>query len=138
MSITIEDLVESIDGRIRELNGEIAPLQDARKALSPNGSPGRVTTATAKRGTAKPKGKRQVSAIEVLEAIQQGGDQAAVIARDLNAPVEVVRQHLRALEEAGQVRRSGQRRGTRWNSITDEDRIQERAAELASRSKRRK
>ena len=138
MSTTIEDLVESIDCRIRELNSEIASLQDARKALSSNSSPARATTATAKRRTAKPKGKRQVSATEVLEAIQQGSDQAAVIARDLNTSVEVVRPHLRALEEAGQVRRSGQRRGTRWNSITDEDRIRERAAELASRSKRRK
>jgi DNA-binding transcriptional ArsR family regulator len=138
MFTTIDDLVESIDGRIRELNGEIASLQDARKALGSNGSFGRTATATAKRRTARPKGKGRVSAIEVLESIQQGGDQVAVIARDLNAPVEVVRQHLRALEEAGQVRRSGQRRGTRWNAITDEDRIQERATELASRSKRGK
>jgi len=42
---------------------------------------------------------------------------------------------LRELESAGQVRRSGQRRGTRWHLITDEDRIAQRAAELASRSK---
>jgi len=42
---------------------------------------------------------------------------------------------LRELERTGQVRRSGQRRGTRWHLITDEDRIAQRAAELASRSK---
>jgi hypothetical protein len=42
---------------------------------------------------------------------------------------------LRELEAAGRVRRSGQRRGTRWHAITDEERIAERAAELAALSK---
>jgi len=41
---------------------------------------------------------------------------------------------LRELEAAGRVRRSGQRRSTRWHAITDEERIQKRAAELAGRS----
>ena len=43
---------------------------------------------------------------------------------------------LRELEAAGRIRRTGQRRSTRWHVITDEDRIRERAAELASRRKR--
>jgi hypothetical protein len=43
---------------------------------------------------------------------------------------------LRELEAAGRIRRTGQRRGTRWHAITDEDRIQARAAELAARRKR--
>jgi len=42
---------------------------------------------------------------------------------------------LRELEAAGRVRRSGRRRSTRWHPITDEERIQQRAAELAARSK---
>ena len=41
---------------------------------------------------------------------------------------------LRELVESQRVRRTGQRRATRWHAITDEDRIHERAAELASRS----
>ncbi|MGZ6597400.1 MAG: hypothetical protein ACXVFH_18775 [Solirubrobacteraceae bacterium] len=45
---------------------------------------------------------------------------------------------LRELEEARRVRRTGQRRATRWHAITDEDRIRERAAELASRSRSRR
>jgi len=44
---------------------------------------------------------------------------------------------LRDLETARRVRRTGERRATRWYAITDEDRIRERAAELESRSRRR-
>jgi CRP-like cAMP-binding protein len=43
---------------------------------------------------------------------------------------------LRELEAAGRVRRTGQRRGTRWHTFTDEDRIRERAAELEATRKR--
>jgi len=39
MSTTIEDLVRSIDDRIRELKGEIASLHDALQALSSSRSP---------------------------------------------------------------------------------------------------
>ena len=42
---------------------------------------------------------------------------------------------LRELESAGSVRRTGQRRGTRWFPYTDEDRIRERAAELEKQSR---
>ncbi|MFZ0975819.1 MAG: hypothetical protein WAN22_26585 [Solirubrobacteraceae bacterium] len=44
---------------------------------------------------------------------------------------------LRDLETGGRIRRTGQRRGTRWHAITDEDRIRERAAELEATRKRR-
>jgi len=43
---------------------------------------------------------------------------------------------LRELETAGRVRRTGQRRATRWHTITDEDRIRERAAELEATRRR--
>jgi hypothetical protein len=43
---------------------------------------------------------------------------------------------LRELEAAGRARRTGQRRGTRWHAITEEDRIAARAAELEKQSKR--
>jgi hypothetical protein len=45
---------------------------------------------------------------------------------------------LRELEAAGQVRRSGERRNTRWHVITDEDRIAARVAELERQSSRGK
>jgi shikimate 5-dehydrogenase len=43
---------------------------------------------------------------------------------------------LRELEAASRIRRTGQRRATRWHAITDEDRIRERAAELEATRKR--
>jgi hypothetical protein len=42
---------------------------------------------------------------------------------------------LRRLETDGQIRRTGIRRSTRWHAITDEDRIAQRAAQLARQSK---
>jgi hypothetical protein len=42
---------------------------------------------------------------------------------------------LRRLETDGQIRRTGVRRSTRWHVITDEDRIAQRAAQLASQSR---
>ena len=42
---------------------------------------------------------------------------------------------LRELEQAGRIRRTGQRRATRWHAITDQERIETRAAELAARRK---
>jgi hypothetical protein len=46
---------------------------------------------------------------------------------------------LRELEAAGEVRRTGERRGTRWHAVTDEDRIAARVAELErQRSRTRK
>jgi hypothetical protein len=44
---------------------------------------------------------------------------------------------LRVLEARGRVVRVGQRRGTRWRAITDEERIQQRAAELEALRVRR-
>jgi tRNA(Ser,Leu) C12 N-acetylase TAN1 len=61
-----------------------------------------------------------------------------VLAERTNGDRDQVLTLLRELEAAGRIRRSGQRRGTRWHAITDEDRIRERAAELASRSKQKR
>ena len=44
---------------------------------------------------------------------------------------------LRELENHNEIRRTGQRRGTRWHLITDEDRVTARAAEIAGQSRRR-
>ena len=43
---------------------------------------------------------------------------------------------LRQLEATGRIRRTGQRRSMRWHAITDEERIEKRAAELAALSKK--
>jgi predicted transcriptional regulator len=73
-----------------------------------------------------------------LEALlsENGGMTTSVLAKRVNGKREQILTALRELEAAGRVRRSGQRRATRWHTITDEERIEKRAAELAARSKK--
>jgi DNA-binding IclR family transcriptional regulator len=73
-----------------------------------------------------------------LEALlsENGGLTTSALAEQTKGDRDQVLTLLRELETAGRVRRSGQRRSTRWHAITDEDRIRERAADLAGRRKR--
>jgi hypothetical protein len=138
MSTTINDLVRSIDDRIRELKGEIASLHDALKALSSNSSPAPAPTRakrTRKRAS-RPAKAVPAATLEKLLADSDGLTTAA-LAKQANGDPAYVLRLLRELEAADRVRRTGERRGTRWHVITDEDRIQKRAAELATRSRRR-
>jgi len=132
----IEELHESIDRRLQELRAEIAKIEDARRALT-NGS---AKPAQPQPAAAKPRTRRQklqVITAEQLQVILTGSDDGlstAAIAEQGHADPPQVLAVLRKLETEGQVRRSGERRGTRWHLITDEHRIAERAAELAARS----
>jgi len=65
------------------------------------------------------------------------GVSASQLAEQLSADRSRVLARLKELEAQGNVRRTGERRATRWYAITDEDRIRERAAELERRSRRR-
>ncbi|MDQ6815805.1 MAG: hypothetical protein M3018_00145 [Actinomycetota bacterium] len=65
---------------------------------------------------------------------ETGGLTTAALAERANGHRSQVLVLLRELESAGRIRRTGQRRSTRWQAITDEERIQQRAAELAARS----
>jgi hypothetical protein len=138
---TIEQLIQSIDGRIRDLKGEIASLEKARSALISNGSaqspprkprPNRPSRRKPKRGT-------EVLLADRAERLlgESDGLSTAALADEAGADRDQVLTLLRDLEQARRVRRTGQRRATRWHAITDEDRIRERAAELASRTRRR-
>jgi hypothetical protein len=139
---SIEQLIESINARIRELNGEIASLEAARSALVSNGAASAPRQKPkAKQATRRKPGKRT----EVLLAgkaetmlAETDGLTTAALAKQAGADRDQVLTLLRDLEVARRVRRTGERRSTRWHAITDEDRIRERAAELASRSKRRR
>jgi hypothetical protein len=75
---------------------------------------------------------------EVLERIlgEHDGLTTAQLTERANGKRDRVLVMLRELEAARRVRRTGQRRGTRWHRLTEEDLIAERAAELASRSKK--
>jgi predicted HTH transcriptional regulator len=146
---TTQDIVDSIDNRLRELNQEIETLNAARTALdgAQQRSPepvtetrpaaGRRASRRTRRRT-KPAGAVEVVPAGRLEALlSENGDlTTSVLAERSNGSRDQVLTLLRELEAAGRIRRTGQRRSTRWHAITDEDRIRERAAELASRRRR--
>jgi hypothetical protein len=147
---TTEAIVESIESRLRELNQEIESLTAARTALdgredAPAASAPAGRRARRKSGSTARRARRSTRAVEVVPAgrlevllSENGGLTTSVLAERTNGDRDQVLTLLRELEAAGRIRRSGQRRSTRWHAITDEDRIRERAAELASRSRRRK
>lgn len=93
------------------------------------------------RRTARPKVSRTLRALSAdrLESLlsEHGGLTTSVLAEQANGNRDQVLKLLRELETAGRIRRTGQRRGTRWHAITDEDRIRERAAQLEASRKRR-
>jgi hypothetical protein len=148
---SVEQLLQSVEGRIRELNAEIASLQAARSALTSSGAPPtRVETPTAKRplrhkptsrtaGT-KPSRNTGVLLADTAERMlaESDGLTTAALAMQAEANRDQVLALLRGLEVARRIRRTGQRRSTRWHAITDEDKIRERAADLANRSRRRR
>lgn len=146
---TTQQIVDSIDTRLRELNREIETLDAARSALGseresrPSPRP-RVAASSQTRKSAPRRARRKASRssdvvpagrLEVLLS-ENGGLTTSALAERTNGDRDQVLILLRELEAAGKIRRSGQRRGTRWHAITDEDRIRERAAELAGRRRR--
>jgi DNA-binding IclR family transcriptional regulator len=64
------------------------------------------------------------------------GLSTAALSEQANADPARVLPLLRQMEAAGSVRRTGQRRGTRWHAVANEEWIAQRAAELAARSRR--
>jgi uncharacterized membrane protein len=139
--MTTDDITTSISAKLEALTAEIEQLTAARDALLQNATseqapePKAPPRKTRRRRTSK----RQPLSPERLEQAlsAHGGATTASLAEATGASKVRVLAALRELEKAGQVRRTGQRRGTRWHLVTDEDRIRERAAELASRSSRR-
>jgi hypothetical protein len=149
---TTEAIVDSIENRLRELNQEIETLTAARTALDGReDGPAAAAPAHAapvrRRSTARRarSGRRSSRAAEVVPAgrlesllSENGGLTTSALAERTHGDRDQVLTLLRELEAAGRIRRSGQRRSTRWHAITDNDRIRERAAELAARSRRKK
>lgn len=147
----INELIQSIDARNQLLTGEIASLEDARAALTSNGSPGSRARRAARpraRRTPRPtptKTTKRAKSNSVLLADQAerllastNGLTTAALADRAGADRDQVLALLRELETARRVEGTGQRRATRWHATTDEDRIHERAAELATRRRRRR
>lgn len=120
-----EELARLIRGRIGELESDLeahrralAVLEQPRPHTSRPG-PSRPSSNGARRRTRVTRSasarRSAVSTEEVFDALD-GNDQAAVIAKEFGVSTAVVRHRLEQLEQAGRVRRSGQRRGTRWHS----------------------
>lgn len=145
---SLEQLVRSIDARIREVNHEIESLQGARSALLANGSAPAAAQAIERRPARRlrrrrarptPARRAEVLLAETAERMlaETDGMSTGTLARQAGADRDQVLALLRDLETAQRVRRTGQRGATRWHAITDEDRIRERAADLASRTRGR-
>jgi hypothetical protein len=129
---TTEEIVDSIDTRLVELSDQIKTLESARSALDQR--------ERAIRKTPRPRARRASRAVpaDQVESLLSGN--GGLTTSELAARADANRDHvlglLRELEAAGRVRRTGQRRGTRWHQITDEDRIRVRAAELEATRRR--
>jgi hypothetical protein len=159
--MTTTQILDSIENRLRELNQEIDTLTAARSALDgpeissadrPRARGARAAAAATTPLAADPRPVRRTrakrraktrSGTEIvpagrLEALlsENGGLTTSALAEQTNGNRDQVLVLLRELETAGRIRRTGQRRSTRWHAITDEDRIRERAADLAARRKR--
>jgi hypothetical protein len=142
--MTIAEIIQSIDNRLDQLQREITTLQETRNGLV-NGARGAAPVERPERkkrqprkpaAAERPKPTRIVPA-GVLERLLADSDglTTSALAQQAGGDREQVLTLLKELEAEGRVRRSGQRRGTRWRLFTEEDAIAERAAQLAAQSR---
>ena len=141
--MTNTDIVTSIDQRLTAAKAEIAQLEHARQALINGDAP----TVKAKARRVPPKAKERKAARRDPAVVPAGklttllngsaGMSTSELAKATNGRPSQILSLLRELEKTDQVRRTGERRGTRWHLVTDEDRVAARAAEIAAQSKRR-
>lgn len=138
--MTTTDIVTSIDQRLTQAKAEITQLEGARRALI-NGATPRVSS-NPRRPTRRKTVQRPQEIVPAGKLTALLGDSTGMstteLAQATRGRSDQILALLRELEKTDQVRRTGQRRGTRWHLITDEDRIAARAAEIAAQSKRRR
>ena len=140
--LDIHEIIKSIDGRLAEAREEIASLEAALAAFSQQPRDQAAAPAARRRRSGKaapPRARRrskpakpEVVPAEKLEVLlrSHGDLSTGELAEQTGGDRQQILTLLRQLEEQGQVRRSGERRNTRWHAITDEDRIAARVAEL--------
>ena len=139
--MTTTELAQTIQDRLDVLHREIALLEAARDQLQSDASAQpTVSRPPAVRRTKRARRRRSGEAVSAvkLEGLltEHSGITSGALAELADGRRDQVLGVLRELETAGRARRTGQRRGTRWHAITDEDRIAARAAELEKQSKR--
>lgn len=135
--MNITDIVANIDQRLADLHAELTHLTGARTALLDQPDPAvKPPTRRARRASTKP--RYDVVPAAKLISLLTGSDGMSTreLSKQTNGDPGQVLALLKEQEGAGQVRRSGSRAATRWHTITDEDRIAARAAELEARSRR--
>jgi predicted Rossmann fold nucleotide-binding protein DprA/Smf involved in DNA uptake len=146
---TLEDIVSSIDIQLQELTAEHEQLANARAALRGSAAPetpaapeAPATPAPAPAPARSRRRKRQAKTTNVVPAegllklvADSPGTTTTSLAKLAGADQAQVLTLLKEAETQGSVRREGQRRATRWYRHTDEDRIAERAAQLAKQSR---
>ena len=142
--MTNTDIVTSIDRRLAEAKAEIGRLEGARQALINGNAPAvtpiprRLRREPTARNTARRAG--EVVPAGKLTALLDGstGMSTSELANATAGRPDQILGLLRELERTDQIRRTGERRGTRWHLITDEERIAARAGEIAAQSKHRR
>ena len=111
-----QELAQQIRARISELESDLEAHRRALAVLEQPQSGAQPSSNGARRRRAPRRRRAAVSTEAVFGALNDGSDQAAVIAKEFGVSTAVVRHRLEQLEQAGRVSRSGQRRGTRWRS----------------------
>jgi hypothetical protein len=138
-----QEIIISIDKRLAQARSEIASLESALSAIGDSSTTASPATPAPTAGSngAGPAGRgRRRKSRPPSEVVPAGKLEALLIAGDGLTTADLTEQTggdrrqvltlLRELEAAGRVRRTGERRSTRWYAITDEDRIAARVAEL--------
>jgi hypothetical protein len=125
----------------RSEQGRAGPESRTSSTEDPSAKPAAAQarrSTRSRRATRKPGRSAKVVPAGKLELLlsECDGLTTASLAERANGRRDQVLTLLRELEAAGRVRRSGQRRATRWHVITDDERIEQRAAELAASRKR--
>jgi DNA-binding MarR family transcriptional regulator len=109
-------------------------------AAASTSAPPRSAAATAPKARAAKSSSRsrrrelEPGQIEGLLRESEDGLSLVALARRVGVSEANVSERLGSLERSGEVRRSGPRRTSLWRVVTDEERIAERAAELARAS----
>jgi hypothetical protein len=141
--MTATELAQTIQDRLDGLHREIALLEAARDQLRSDGYGSAQSTVSKPPAVRRTRRARRRRSGEVVSAVrlegllaEHNGTTSTALAELANGGRDQVLGVLRELEAAGRARRTGQRRGTRWHAITDEDRISARAVELERQSKR--
>ena len=127
--------------------GERQPTRGQRTAVAPISTTGhRPPSANRTPARSHPGPSRSRTAPPARDGDVDAGRLQALLADHDGLTTTAIAQHtaanririlavLRRLETDGQIRRTGVRRSTRWHVITNEDRIAQRAAQLASQSR---